>query len=102
MTQKEDSIRIPCRIESLVLATNQQYTLFTRGQHLLVAVSGGADSIALLHILHQLSKSWDLRLTVAHVHHGLRANSADQDAQFTRQFTEQLKIPFKIGTGYQL
>ena len=56
-----------------------------------VAFSGGADSVALLHIL---SKTHQGPLYALHVHHGIRAGEADRDAEFCRTFCDTLGIPF--------
>jgi tRNA(Ile)-lysidine synthase len=53
-----------------------------RGERVLVAVSGGVDSMVLLDVLARLRDRLDLRLHVAHVHHGLRGRAADRDAAF--------------------
>jgi tRNA(Ile)-lysidine synthase len=53
-----------------------------RGERLLVAVSGGVDSVVLLDVLLRLQDRLGVRLFVAHVHHGLRGKSADRDAAF--------------------
>jgi tRNA(Ile)-lysidine synthase len=55
--------------------------LLDRGDHVLVGVSGGPDSVALLHALVLVRPEYNLRLTVCHVHHGLRPE-ADRDAAF--------------------
>ena len=65
--------------------------------HLLVAVSGGADSVALLRALHLLSltRPWQLRLTVAHVQHHLRPPGQTQgDARFVKRLAKQLHLPY--------
>ena len=49
-----------------------------------VAVSGGADSVCLLHVLRELAPRWDLRLIVLHLDHGLRGEESRQDAEFVR------------------
>ena len=59
------------------------------------AVSGGADSVALLHALRALSQQEGLRLTAAHVDHGLRPNSG-QDAAFVEQMCRDLGVPCQI------
>ncbi|NJL30538.1 MAG: tRNA lysidine(34) synthetase TilS [Phycisphaerales bacterium] len=67
------------------------------GAHLLVAVSGGADSVALLRALHILASTrpWHLQLTVAHVQHHLRPdNSAESDARFVKRLAHRLGLPF--------
>ncbi len=65
------------------------------GQHLLVAVSGGADSVALLRILALLAprRRWQLQLTVAHVQHHLR-DEAQHDAHFVEQLAHSLHLPY--------
>ena len=67
------------------------------GAHLLVAVSGGADSMALLHALHEraLRRRW--RLTVAHLDHGIRGKASRDDATFVRKAARGLGIPCVIG-----
>ena len=57
---------------STVAETIRRHRMFERGQRVGVAVSGGADSICLLHVLLELAPEWDLRLRVLHLNHGLR------------------------------
>src|SRR2546430_14632480 len=68
------------------------------GESVLVAVSGGADSVALLHVLATLAPAWGLRLHTLHVDHGLRADSA-RDAEFVRRLGERLGIPVDVATA---
>ncbi len=63
------------------------------GSALLVAVSGGGDSVALLHLLARLAPRRGLRLTVAHLDHGLRRGSRT-DATFVRRLAASLELPF--------
>ncbi|MBR4332662.1 MAG: tRNA(Ile)-lysidine synthetase, partial [Clostridia bacterium] len=60
-----------------------------------VAVSGGADSVALLQALHALSGEESIFLTAAHVNHGLR-ESAGLDAEFVRKMCERLCVPCRV------
>ncbi|MDO5023040.1 MAG: tRNA lysidine(34) synthetase, partial [Eubacteriales bacterium] len=60
---------------------------------ILAAVSGGADSVALLLLLNEMRKRENVTLLCCHVHHGLR-ESADFDAQFVQQVCKSLSIPF--------
>jgi len=60
---------------------------------LLVAVSGGADSTALLRALHDLAPELGLRLHAAHLHHGLRGAEADADLAFVRSLCCRLGVP---------
>ncbi len=63
------------------------------GAGVVVALSGGADSMALLYTLAALRDTDGLRLVAAHVHHGLRGVEADRDAAFVREQCEKLHIP---------
>lgn len=63
-----------------------------RGSRVLVAVSGGADSIALLLLLHRVAGSLELHLEAAHLDHGLRPESPD-DARFVEHFCADLGVP---------
>ena len=65
------------------------------GETVLVAVSGGADSVALLHLLHELAPVWRLTLHVLHVDHGLRPDSA-ADGRFVRELGERLRVPVAV------
>ncbi len=64
------------------------------GRHLLVAVSGGVDSVVLLRGLFALRERAGLTLTVAHVHHGLRGEAADGDEAFVGELAGELGLPF--------
>lgn len=61
--------------------------------HVLVGVSGGADSVALLYALHHLRPRLSFALTAVHVHHGLRGAEADADAEFVQLLAWRLGVP---------
>ncbi len=61
---------------------------------LAVALSGGADSVALLRILAARSRELGLALHAAHLHHGLRGAEADGDLEFCRELAAKLGLPF--------
>lgn len=70
--------------------------LWHAGERLLVAVSGGPDSVMLLDLLHTVFAQEDhLRLAVAHVHHGLRA-AADTDVAFVEELADRYNLPFLL------
>ena len=75
----------------------QNRRLLKRGQAVLVAVSGGLDSMTLLHILHELSSRNRWHLTVAHFNHQLRGCSSDADEKLVRQAAAAMKLPFVAG-----
>ncbi len=62
----------------------------------LLALSGGADSVLLAYLLSDLAKERGFRLCALHVHHHLRGEEADRDAEFCRRLTDTLGIPFCI------
>lgn len=67
-----------------------------RGKHLLVAVSGGADSVALACLLAERREALGLTLTAAHVEHGIRGAESLEDAEFCRALCQSLDIPIRI------
>ena len=71
------------------------HRLLTPRERVLVAVSGGADSVALLHLLLALQSSWRLTLRVAHLDHALRPESAE-DAAFVRTLGDAWRVPTTI------
>lgn len=64
-----------------------------QNHHLLVALSGGADSVALLVLLCRQRVKLNLRITAAHLHHGIRGADADADALWCETLCQQLQIP---------
>ena len=70
-----------------------------RGESVVCAVSGGADSMALLWGLYLLKDSLQLDLSAAHFNHGLRGKESDRDAAFVRDFCAGYNIPFVSGAG---
>jgi tRNA(Ile)-lysidine synthase len=79
-----------------LVRTVRQQQLFVPGQHLLVAVSGGPDSVALLSLLHRLAPSWRLMLTAVHCNYGLRGAESDGDELFIKTFCLDRHLPLVI------
>lgn len=67
--------------------------LIERGDTIIVAVSGGPDSIALLHGLCQLQSHYQWNVVAAHLNHGFRGKDADADASYVEKIATALKIP---------
>ena len=67
-----------------------------RALHLCAAVSGGADSMALLRVLLELREAFGYPLTVCHVNHGLRGETADRDEAFVRAECARLGVPLTV------
>ncbi|MBI3207818.1 MAG: tRNA lysidine(34) synthetase TilS [Candidatus Solibacter usitatus] len=78
-----------------IVETTLRYSMFARGDRVGVAVSGGADSLCLLHALYELRARWELQLTVLHVDHGLREDSG-ADAHFVEGVARSLRINFLL------
>ena len=76
--------------------TIQRHRLLEEGDTVLVGVSGGGDSVCLLHILQKLKEELGITLSVAHIHHGIRGEEADRDAVFVRELCKAWKIPFSL------
>lgn len=72
--------------------------MFSPGERVAVAVSGGADSVALLRALLEVREERGLVLLVAHFHHGLRA-AADEDAEFVKALADERGLRFVLGRG---
>jgi tRNA(Ile)-lysidine synthase len=70
--------------------------LLPRGGSILLAVSGGPDSMALFHGCRELADALEWTLTVGHVHHGLRGREADRDLAFVRDHCRRLGLTFLL------
>jgi tRNA(Ile)-lysidine synthetase-like protein len=81
-----------------ILTYNQRHRLISEGDRLLVACSGGADSIALLTFLHKQKDSLSIELGCIHANHGLRGKESDEDERFVRDLCDSWNIPFHSKT----
>ncbi len=70
----------------------EKHRLISENDHILCAVSGGADSMAMLDILHKMSETYYINISVAHLNHGIRGEEADRDERFVQEFCEKLGI----------
>ena len=76
--------------------TIQKFHLITPDSILVVGVSGGADSLALLHILYTLQSTFRYRIHVATLDHGLRGEQGAADAEYVRNFADSLGVPVTV------
>jgi tRNA(Ile)-lysidine synthase len=74
-----------------------RHGLARRGEKILLAVSGGADSLSLLHLFLEVRTRLGLRLAVAHFDHGLRGRSSKADASFVAAVARKHGLPFTLG-----
>jgi tRNA(Ile)-lysidine synthase len=79
-------------IVDLVRQTLRRHACFAAGETVVVAVSGGADSLCLLHVLSTLHRDLGFHLHVAHLDHSLRGESARADARFVAQLAAELGL----------
>ncbi|MCR4718478.1 MAG: tRNA lysidine(34) synthetase TilS [Firmicutes bacterium] len=80
-----------------LLNTVKKYNMIKSGDRVLVALSGGADSVALLRLLLEISKEYGFTLGAAHVNHQLR-KTADRDMHFCEELCKNLGIPLTVKT----
>jgi tRNA(Ile)-lysidine synthase len=80
-----------------VARTISRYRMLEAGQKIGIAVSGGADSVSLLHVLRQLAPRWNLRFCVLHLNHKLRGEESDADASFVRDLAAEFGFEFTLG-----
>lgn len=78
----------------------RQYDLIRPEDRVIAAVSGGADSIALLFALYLLREEWGIRLEAAHFNHCLRGEESNRDARFVADFCARYEIPLHMGTEH--
>lgn len=81
---------------SKVLHTIHKYNMLLSGERVLVGISGGPDSVALLHVLKRIERDMGIEVYAAHVHHGIRGTVADQDAEFVAQLCQQWDVPLFV------
>lgn len=79
-----------------ILSAARQRSMFRAGDKVLVAVSGGPDSVAMLHALHTRSKDLGISLHVAHLNHGIRGEQSNIDEEFTCNLAHSLKLPITV------
>ena len=67
--------------------------LVGQGDRVLLAVSGGSDSTAMLHLFLAITRDFNLELRIAHLNHGLRGAESDGDEEFVKEMGRTLQIP---------
>jgi len=82
--------------EQKVLAFIRENHLVSAGEKVVVAVSGGPDSVCLLHLLYSLRRDLKIKLHIAHLNHQLRGAASDADEKYVAGLARRLKIPATI------
>ncbi len=83
-------------LKSKVIETAKEYNLYEPGDLVLVAVSGGADSTALLYALNSCKKELGIKLHVAHLNHMIRKREADLDLRYIQTLCDNLLVPLTV------
>ncbi|MEW6001710.1 MAG: tRNA lysidine(34) synthetase TilS [Nitrospirota bacterium] len=77
-----------------VTSTIKKYSMFSEGHKILIGLSGGPDSVSLLHVLKEIGKELNLELHALYVDHGLRPEEIGKEITFCKGLCENLNIPF--------
>ena len=82
-------------MENVVDRFVQKHQLLKKRSTVVIGVSGGPDSMALLHYFLQRKKSWDLRIVAAHLNHMLRGEESEDDYSYVENYAQQHNILFE-------
>lgn len=82
-----------------LLSCIRRYDMIRPGDTVVCAVSGGADSVAMLWAFYLLREKLNITVAAAHFNHGLRGAESDRDAAFVRDFCDRFNIPFYYGAA---
>lgn len=77
----------------------KRYEMLQPGDHVICAVSGGADSVALLFAMYLLAPKLQITVAAAHFNHGLRGEESDRDEAFVKVFCQRFEINLHMGKG---
>ncbi len=79
-----------------VRETIKKYSMINSGDTVTVGLSGGADSVCLLHILLELQDEFGFTVKAAHINHGIRGAEADSDEAFVRRLCEENGVELAV------
>ncbi len=82
------------RIIQKIIKTIKNNGLINKGDRVLVALSGGADSVFLLYALHYIKENFGFEIGACHIEHGIRGESSVQDMVFSKNLCQELGIEF--------
>jgi tRNA(Ile)-lysidine synthase len=74
--------------------TLSKWDMLKKGERVIVACSGGPDSVALLYLLNQIRKKYGLQLSVAHINHKLRGKESDEDERFVKRLAKKTGLNY--------
>ena len=85
------------KTEDKIFSAIEKHAMISDGDTVIVAVSGGADSMCLLHFFNKYSRKLNINIVCAHVNHGIRGQESDSDESFVRDFCCKNGIDFCLG-----
>ncbi len=77
-----------------VIATSRKYDMISEGEVILSGLSGGPDSVCLLHALHKMKDAFKLNITALYIDHGLRPDETGSEIEFCKDICKNLNLPF--------
>ena len=77
-----------------VIATIKKHSMFSGGERILIGLSGGPDSVCLLHVLESIKNMFMLDLSAVYIEHGLRPGETDNEITFCKELCGNLHVPF--------
>lgn len=83
-------------IKDKIYGAIEDYKMFQGTKKILVGISGGADSVCLLHFLNNCSKTHNIKIFALHINHCIRAGEADRDENFVRNFCKDIDVSFYL------
>lgn len=82
-------------MDNKIRETISRYNMLDKGDTVVVGLSGGADSVALLHILLSFREEYGLTVTACHINHNLRGAESDSDEEFVKNLCQRLNVPLE-------
>lgn len=79
-----------------VYDTVKKYNMLQKNDVVVIGISGGADSVSLFHFLYEIKEEYSLKLVGVHIHHGIRGQDADRDAEYVRQLCNKYNVDFEL------
>lgn len=92
MKHRDKSVELIKKVKSFCKTEG----LIKNGDRIVVGISGGADSVCMLRVLCEMQKEIEISLYLIHIHHGIRGQEADRDAEMVRKLAERLSLPFRL------
>lgn len=77
-----------------VINTINKYNMISKGDKIVIGLSGGPDSTALLHVLNSLREDYGIKLYAVHINHMIRGDEALRDEEYSKSLSERLNVPF--------